>query len=150
MSKVKHSYSGRITAILHEGGELITKVGYVNGHQNIEDTIRSLDTAKAHAERVQEEFKALDKRGNRILKLAMETCGVSGRWKLSFEQRHKQISTMMGKGSLRFSLSVPASSKWKSRFRECPLFRVMPLEMPIDWLDMTTPQLRKEIAKRLQ
>ncbi len=144
--KVDHPYSGRITEILHEGTEMITKVGYVNGHQSIEDAIRSLDTAKAHAERVQESFKALDKKGNQILRLVMEECEVGGRWKLEFDRRQKQVSTMMERGVMRFSLSLPASSKWKSRFRECPVFKVMPLEMPIAWLDMPTPKLRKAIA----
>lgn len=147
--KVDHPYSERVTEILHEGRELLTKVGHVNGQQSIEDAIRLLDAAKSHAERVQENFKALDKRGNQILRLVMKECGVEGRWKMEFDPRQSIISTLMPRGVMCFSLSVPASFRWKSRFRECPVYKVLPMEMPIVWLDMTSQQLRQEIQQRL-
>jgi hypothetical protein len=147
MSKVKHPYSGRITAILHEGGLVITKLDFVSDKNTFAENFRYLDEVEQHAQRVRDEIKQLDKRGNAILSLVMKECGIKEPWALSFDQKFSDIRKHTANGRIRFTLLVPKNSKWKSSFSQCPVLKVLPMEMPIEWLDMKPAQLRKAIAR---
>lgn len=114
--------------------------------KQMEDSIKSI-------ERMQYTMRMMSRRANQILDIALRVTGLEeyiGIWSVDLMIEPYQMLMFSDRGdlSMRFRLNMNGK-KYNGDIKKCPLFKVMNFYMPMRWLDMSAPKIRKEMQKLL-
>lgn len=146
------SFEPMVNRILQEGFAYSKLLRENDLSDMLPEDIRRLKQAIGHAQKVHKYFQKIDKRANEILQLALKEHNINEAWTLQVDTRLSilQATTNSISPFINFFFHIPSKSKWKRNFRRSPTYRIMPLEIPVRWLDMSTQQLESEFQLRLK